>query len=273
MRAKTSTDVNVYAYFRHPEDARLPHVIQAFAEDMMARGFLVIRSSEQQILDEWARQFSAGQRLGRVASEMRSPHISALARDEIQRFISGKADNLSLSMLSLATTSPMAGFRFTLELNAADGTLQALADEGDFRLNGQADHDRYDQWVTLLRTIYSQWHPIFAFAVDEAHDFMTTREQALQFGPACLYDINFYGPEIVDRLGRERFQNLNAWKITDLDDGGILLIPTPYYTVNSPYDRRAIAERLGLPDQVFPVDKRLLNELSKKVQRLRSKND
>lgn len=38
----------------------------------------------------------------------------------------------------------------------------------------------------------------------------------------CLFWANFLGPKFVRKLGREKILNAPAWKVSDLDDGGLL---------------------------------------------------
>jgi hypothetical protein len=75
----------------------------------------------------------------------------------------------------------------------------------------------------------------------------TPREEILAHKISYLYDINLFGPEIVDALGRERVLSAPAQIVTLLDDGGVMLVPSenilPGFTQ---YDYSQVAKKLGL---------------------------
>ena len=43
----------------------------------------------------------------------------------------------------------------------------------------------------------------------------------------AVWDYNFFGPVLVESIGRETLLALPAWQKTELDDGGLLLEMSP----------------------------------------------
>jgi hypothetical protein len=82
-------------------------------------------------------------------------------------------------------------------------------------------------------------------------DDPATERAAIHAGvPRSLYECNVFGPELVERLERERVLSAPAWRVTPLGDGGVMVIPNACfgYSCNRTDDHRsAVAEHLGLP--------------------------
>lgn len=273
MGQKLSTDINLFGYTRRNADVRQPAALATWVQEMVAHGFLVIGAGERTTRRAWMRAWATGAPTTPLPPELQTPAISPAANAAIQQFDAGQNEKLSLMFLSLATTPPFVGLYFTLDLQAADGILQATTDERCFVRDGQPDEAQYANWLALLQRIYVLWHPLLAFTINDEGDFLTTRDQALHFTPAYLYDVNFFGPEIVEAIGRDRFADLPAWRNESLDDGGILLVPAPYFAVDGPPVYDAIAERLGLGKQDFvntPGTQSVLDALGRQADRLRA---
>ena len=273
MAQKTSTDLNLYGYTRQAADMRQPAALATLLHEMLTQQFLIIGAGERATRRAWMRARVTGIPTGPLPVELQTPTISPAASAAIQQFDGGQTDKVSLMLLSLATNSPQAGLYFTLDVDAAEGTLQATTDEQCFIHDGQPDSAQYIYWLTVLQRLYTLWHPILAFTVDDEGDFLTTQAQALQHRPAYLYDVNFFGPEIVASLGRERFVDLPAWQNIALDDGGILLVPAPYASPDAPSGYEVIADRLGLGKQDFvnaPGTRTVLDALGAQADRLRA---
>jgi len=45
----------------------------------------------------------------------------------------------------------------------------------------------------------------------------------LQTVPDIIFDINFFGPNLVERMGKEKLSSCPTWRTVNFDDGGILL--------------------------------------------------
>ena len=72
--------------------------------------------------------------------------------------------------------------------------------------------------------------------------------------PDKLYDVNFFGRSVVDKLGRQVVLSVPAWRTELLEDGGALVVmcDVPFrgsYTRKHIEEVVATAEQLGLKDQ------------------------
>jgi hypothetical protein len=76
-----------------------------------------------------------------------------------------------------------------------------------------------------------------------------------------LYFINLFGPELVNKLGRDRLLSAPAWKIEELDDGGIFLVPTEHIAVSGGgYSLLRVARHLGMETPQAPDEEWEENE-------------
>ena len=63
-----------------------------------------------------------------------------------------------------------------------------------------------------------------------------------------IYWANFFGPEYVDKLGKEYLMNAPGWKVEELKDGGVLYVLSPNMAGTGP---KAVVEQVK---QYFDVD-------------------
>lgn len=110
----------------------------------------------------------------------------------------------------------------------------------------------YEHFLEAIRLIYEVYHPIYGYELDARDDREpTTKEEMLALQIHTLYDINLFGPELVEKLGRQRVESTQAEKVIPLDDGGIMLVPRIFfYSDFRRYDSQKIATHLGLS---YPV--------------------
>ena len=80
--------------------------------------------------------------------------------------------------------------------------------------------------------------------------------------PQHLYQHNFFGPALVEQIGRERVLNAPAWQVRSFEDGATLVIPNDLYGDEQVDHMPAVAEALGLPYDA--------QALSRYLERLRS---
>ena len=57
-------------------------------------------------------------------------------------------------------------------------------------------------------------------------------EKTIAGPPPMLYGANFFGPEMVARLGREFLLQAPCWRVVELDDGGVLLVASKSFLAN-----------------------------------------
>ncbi|GCE24567.1 hypothetical protein KDA_00510 [Dictyobacter alpinus] len=125
----------------------------------------------------------------------------------------------------------------TLEfnLNLSPESLCTLSIEVDQKyLAGKYDGDgiqAYKHWLEVVKLTYNHLHPFYASLYDASfsHEPSTDWLDAFQGHVHNLSLVNIFGPELVQRFGREHLLKTPAWRCELLDDGGVLLLPEPYW--------------------------------------------
>jgi hypothetical protein len=137
-------------------------------------------------------------------------------------------------------------------LSYSEGWIVLTADDGFFTF-GETRQHRYDLFVQLVEVTATVWHPLYGCLVGGGSTPFETADDVRALQIKWLYDINVFGPEFVDTIGRERLLRAPAWQIRTLRDGGIILVPSPYVEEDwrhpSPYTRLAVARHLNIPYQ------------------------
>lgn len=87
--------------------------------------------------------------------------------------------------------------------------------------------DSAQRLLILAKALYYSTHPRFAW-IERCHSRgYTVQEDVDKLLLPHIYWANFFGPEYVEKLGRECLMNAPGWRIEELDDGGILYVLTP----------------------------------------------
>jgi len=91
------------------------------------------------------------------------------------------------------------------------------------------DNEEHAQALLKLAfNLYSILQPVFCWVDGAGYDTPNEKEIAT-FNLRKLMWANFYGPEYVDKYGREFLLNAPGWKKEELNDGGIAYIISPSY--------------------------------------------
>jgi hypothetical protein len=233
----TSLLVFQIAYPRQREELRDKARVTAWLEALAAQGYYVTQENDP-FYDQWAEA---------LRTHSIPPGVSTSARENIRIFCAGEADVLGCKAYSLAED-----FTDGVDLSYPDGFVFLSADDGYFTFDGPRGQHKYELFIDLVEASYHIWHPIYSFLGESSGVIPhTSREEALALEPRWLYDINLFGPEYVQKIGRERLLSAPAWKVKELDDGGILIVPAPYVEVDwhnpSPYKRPDVAQHLDIP--------------------------
>lgn len=165
-----------------------------------------------------------------------------------------------LQAYSLNPAEPFGGFSFEIGSGRIDEEDES---HGSIYLNYLYRHfdestnqsGMYEQFLQALQAFYDAYHPIYGYQLDPRDDRdLTTLEDVEVLNIHTLYEINFFGPEVVEKLGRERIESAPAERIASLNDGGIMLLPEVYFSSQaSLYSPRKVAEHLMLsvPDDSY----------------------
>jgi hypothetical protein len=122
---------------------------------------------------------------------------------------------------------------------------------GEFVTNELADRSRCEDLIGLVKALARQPNTTFARAHDSADLELSDRHRPDQvlLEPSEIDDVywlTLWGPELVNRAGRERVLSTPAYRIEELPSGAVLLLtrPTPS-DVLEPEGRRAQAKALA----------------------------
>ncbi len=198
--------------------------------------------------DEAARLAERRARAARYTERVFTPGISEALQAALQDFTARQLQSLALHAFGTEEEGPLRAFEFTLDLG---GLAPSATWEGSFfrKQDQQASIEAFEHWLGLLQLLYHSLHPYYAYAWNRDGSIPPSEpDEVLEAGPRWLYEINLFGPQLVETLGgREHLLRAPAQIRRPLDDGGVLLIPTmSFYPHVQLYDWEEVAEYLGL---------------------------
>lgn len=182
-----------------------------------------------------------------------APGASSIVQKDVQDAQGTSHAAWVLQVYSLDPGEPFGGFTFHLgndELDETDEAYGALEITYDTSLFDESTNGvtLYDHFLEALRLVYEVYRPVYAYQFDprDGRD-VTTLEEAQSAQIHTLYDVNFFAPELVEKLGRERIESAPAERVVALDDGGVLLLPRIFFSPDAyAYHLKDVADHLGL---------------------------
>ncbi|HEU5376200.1 MAG TPA: hypothetical protein VFV38_12215 [Ktedonobacteraceae bacterium] len=186
------------------------------------------RETMQHFLDTLV---SLGYSLRESSEELTTPVTAGITprlRERVEVYLSQRGQKLALDAYNEDDPGLEFGVSFSL---VKEGYFVIFLDEERFFSDEERDI-YYPIWLDLLKKVYACWHPAYVqegLKDDEGID----REISLSEEFRYLYETNIFGPGLVARIGRERLLNAPAWKVEELDDGAILLIPSQHFSVDT----------------------------------------
>ena len=223
---------------------RMQRLLQALA----AKGYYISAVAEDEkvwpLWNEWTA----------ASAEAPSPMqagVSPQAWSEVKQFCTEKQESLQLLGYSVANQlygkngkKLFSGFGWSLGFDEDEGVVYIAYLRHHFTF--LLDEGEYTYWLGIIQSVYNIWHPIYGYTTD-GEERTAPREEIVARKISYLYDINLFGPEIVEALGRERVESTPAQIVTPLDDGGVMLVPCenllPGFTQ---YSYAQVAQHLGL---------------------------
>jgi hypothetical protein len=254
-------DISIYNYVRDPQQLYDNVTIQRFLSAIAAQGYRLVSEIEQSdYFHVWFRTLygtkEGAEPLLEAASQLDletvfTPGISLSLQEEIRLYIEEQRPSLSFNVYSTEREGLMEAVDFSLALMSEEGQVYISIEDRHFTvLDSQRGIATYERWLETLSILYAAWHPLYGFDFDySATRPDTTCEEALALDIHDVYYINIFGPEVVDKLGRERALTAPAWRIQQFEDGGVLLIPVLLYDPHETHEREDVAEYLGLATQ------------------------
>jgi hypothetical protein len=184
--------------------------------------------------------------------------ISPVLSADLEAYLAGRKPYFAAEAFAVDGEGRRREFHYgCLALIAEEELLIVTVDDWHFSLPGDVCRDPHHQrevralyayWLELLQLTYSIWNPLYCY---EPASFWpeTSLADARALQPQYLYQYNYFGPELVEKLGRERVLHAPAWLVKSSDDGGAFVIPNDmYYPGEERSDHMpAVARSLQLP--------------------------
>jgi hypothetical protein len=245
---------HIVVFYLHDRDAiydfeRIQRVLQTLA----TKGFYVFANAEsEKIWPLWCER-TRSEEVTEVQESLQAG-VSSLALSEAKQFCATKALFCALQGVAIAPEvyskngkRLLCGFEWGLGFDREQGVVY-ISYLRHYFTAGRDEWEAYHFFLEMTRLIYTIWHPMYGYTLDmRGGEAETPRDEILAYKISYLYEINLYGPQIVEMIGRERVESAPAQIVTPLDDGGILLVPCEnllpdFYR----YSYSAAARHLGL---------------------------
>lgn len=236
----SSNLVALIGHLREPETVRDgEHILRALAA-IAEHGYLLAAEGELSAVCD-ATEVA-------LADSVALDGVTAALCDHISAFAAGGGGYFVATAHSLTVDGYMGTFHFDIGLIPENAWIAVTLDDYEFRgwLEGEGGLACFAELLRMLPVVYAQWHPLYLY--DEGGILPeTTRADVLALAPQWLYSINLFGPELVERMGAERVLSAPAWRVTPLDDGGVMVVPTDVYGPDTTHYIQEVAAHLGLP--------------------------
>ncbi|GCE05491.1 hypothetical protein [Dictyobacter aurantiacus] len=144
---------------------------------------------------------------------------------------------------------------FSIDVSGAlEFRIDIVPEEGYMLLDAEAENQfsieeegftAYQAWLELLKEVYTFWHPLMVYQFNENRHNVTRDNIVSNQHLNWLYDIAIYSPQLVDAIGCERLLSAPAWRIDELDDGAIMVVPEEHYYLPREHHYRDVAQHLG----------------------------
>lgn len=236
-------DPNVITYLRTSEEFYQRERLRAFVEGLAALGHYVAGEDRNEVGQVWmaALNEESPQATPSDVERVFTPGVSPVLLNDIETFVEQRSDLLAIYLFSTAREGDLKAFEATIYLEPEEYTITM------YYLAKQDVLAPFLHWLDLLQFTYQTWHPLYSYKEGGAE---TTHEDALAGDISLLYEINLWNREIVEKMGRERVLEAPAWRVTELEDGSVFLLPQltsdggtdEDYT----YDTDTVATHLGL---------------------------
>lgn len=215
VKGRSSVDTHTWCilHLRDRDQARDSDTIERWFTQSLTSGYAIHADSSACIYDP---------------AYIASTGIPAEVRRSLRQYLAGVSESFSFSL----TREPLAT---TFECTFAPNEGMLLLDVSDQNFNDRYTCGNgaacYSLWLTFVEQCYTLWRPIYGFATgDGGHEGFIERDDALALDISFLYTHgNLFGPELVEKLGRDRLETAPADYRRAFDDGGIHLVPATYH--------------------------------------------
>jgi hypothetical protein len=146
------------------------------------------------------------------------PTVSPTLDADVQRFLQEGMEELRIHLHSTARNSDLKDFDCSFSFTPEEEAIRLVFDD-------YTEYPPFGHALNVLQVAYNFWHPFYGFLDSYGDPPFTPRADALAGNICYLYEINLFGPELVQKIGRERLLQAPSWLKQPLEDGGILLVP------------------------------------------------
>ena len=142
---------------------------------------------------------------------------------------------------------PEVDFSFVLYPVPEEGALYCQANPNQDYIRSNEAREFYPTMLEVFKDLYNSWHPFYGHQ-DYEGGVSLNRDTVIEDQDIdYLYRINLFGPELVSKLGRDRLLSAPAWRIEELADGGIFLIPQDHMAIGGGgHSLKKVADHLGM---------------------------
>lgn len=244
----------ILCYVREKEELRQQDKILQFFQKLAKHNCSIASTLEIGTATIWRRFVVEASRHKQTEDEQAfasalQPGVSESVQHEVQVYVTELQEQLTVKARLIARSPLLRGFAFTVTLAPADGTILLSVDHERFFYRSQAGIMKFRYWVKLLQEVYAYWRPLFMHEFSHYGSANPSWDEVRACTIPALYTLNIFSPELVHQLGQEKLAQTPAWLLEELDDQGVLLIPTDIYglTPEKVHDFEAIAQHLGFP--------------------------
>jgi len=157
------------------------------------------------------------------------PGITDQVRQEVLAFTSSETATLKVKAEGTAYAGALQHFAFSLSIMPEDHYLTLQYSTTFFARKTAAEESvrAYEQWLAVCTACYLFSQAIYAYEWNSNGSIPTTDEEDLeQRQPSMLYEVNFFGPEMVANLGGLAYvQQTPAQIVRPLENGGVMVLP------------------------------------------------
>ena len=206
-----SVPMEAYAYFRHSRDVRHADALNAFVRHLTELSyFLADTDQEEDRIPET---------LAAMDNGTLTPGPTPILSQTIRQFLRGQAEDLYADVYATHVDATLGHLFFDLVCLPEEGQVSLESESKKF--GGDLVHPR---WMALVQALYDIWRPLYLFPHYDVGESYNSREEILAGEVKYLHtEYNYFGPELVEQLGRERLLHAPGVRVAELEGGGIFI--------------------------------------------------
>ena len=175
------------------------------------------------------------------------PEVTPALRRDLNEYLAHRKERLFIQVYLLGDVD----FRFVLLPVQEEGMLVCQVNYDYIRSN-----EARVFYPIMLETFKDLYHACQSFYGHQDYDggISLSRKAVIQDQSiGYLYYINLFGPELVKKLGRDRLLSAPAWRVEELGDGGIFLVPEDHLAIGGGgHSLKKVADHLGMSTPQAP---------------------